>query len=402
MTRALLVAAAAALLAVPAAGARQTDTPGVTATQIVLGATGPLTGSESQYEPVLSGAQAYFSYVNDHGGVFGRKIVYKVEDDQYDPAQTVALTQKLVEQENVFAIFNSVGTEHALAVRQYLNQQKVPQLFVGSGAATIASQHKQYPWTMGLLPSNLGEGAIYGRQIVATKPKAKIGVLYENDEYGQELLAGLKRGLGSHANQIVSTESYALLDTSVDSQVQSLKASGADTFIIFALPKQAIQAFVIAAKLGWTPTEYVTSVSIDPAVMSIVHLNAGASAGVGATSTAFLRDPTNPIQAKSPGDKLYRQIMQKYLPNEDWKAVAHIYGMMAAYAMVDSLKRAGKNPTRASLLKAATHLNEVNPFLLPGLPLVTSPTNYLPLGKTYLVRYLHGYWNVLGKPLKTG
>jgi branched-chain amino acid transport system substrate-binding protein len=402
VTRALLAAAAAALLAVPAAGARQTDTPGVTATQIVLGATGPLTGSESQYEPVLSGAQAYFSYVNDHGGVLGRKIVYKVEDDQYDPAQTVALTQKLVEQENVFAIFNSVGTEHALAVRQYLNQLKVPQLFVGSGAATIASQHKQYPWTMGLLPSNLGEGAIYGRQIVATKPKAKIGVLYENDEYGQELLAGLKRGLGSHANQIVSTESYALLDTSVDSQVQSLKASGADTFIIFALPKQAIQAFVVAAKLGWTPTEYVTSVSIDPAVMSIVHLNAGPTAGVGATSTAFLRDPTNPIQARSPGDKLYRQIMKKYLPNEDWKAVAHIYGMMAAYAMVDALKHAGKNPTRASLLKAATHLNEVNPFLLPGLPLVTSPTNYLPLGKTYLVRYLHGYWNVLGKPLKTG
>jgi branched-chain amino acid transport system substrate-binding protein len=400
--RALLVVAAAALLAVPAAGAKQSDTPGVTATQIVLGATGPLTGSESQYEPVLSGAQAYFSYVNDHGGVLGRKIVYKVEDDQYDPAQTVALTQKLVEQDNVFAIFNSVGTEHALAVRQYLNEQKVPQLFVGSGAATIASQHKQYPWTMGLLPSNLGEGAIYGRQIVATKPKAKIGVLYENDEYGQELLAGLKRGLGSHASQIVSTESYALLDTSVDSQVQSLKASGADTFIIFALPKQAIQAFVIAAKLGWKPTEYVTSVSIDPAVMSIVHLNAGATAGVGATSTAFLRDPTNPIQARSPGDKLYRQIMKKYLPNEDWKAVAHIYGMMAAYAMVDSLKHAGKNPTRASLLNAATHLNEVNPFLLPGLPLVTSPANYLPLGKTYLVRYLHGYWNVLGKPLKTG
>ena len=205
MTRVLLVAAAVALLAVPAAGARPADAPGVTPTQIVLGATGPLTGSESQYEPVLSGAQAYFSYVNDHGGVLGRKIEYKVEDDQYDPAQTVALTQKLVEQENVFAIFNSIGTEHALAVRQYLNQQKVPQLFVGTGATTIASEHKQYPWTMGLLPSNLGEGAIYGRQIVATKPKAKIGVLYENDEYGQELLAGLKRGLGSHANQIVST-----------------------------------------------------------------------------------------------------------------------------------------------------------------------------------------------------
>ena len=401
MTRVLVALATAALLAVPAAGARSVDTPGVTATQIVLGGTGPLTGAESQYQPVLSGAQAYFSYVNDHGGVLGRKIEYKVEDDQYDPAQTVSLTQKLVEQDNVFAIFNSIGTEHALAVRDYLNQQKVPQLFVGTGAATIASQHKQYPWTIGLLPSNLGEGAIYGHQIVATKPNAKIAVLYENDEYGQELLAGLKRGLGAHAKQIVTTQSYALLDPTVDSQVQQLKASGADTFVIFALPKQAIQAFVIAAKLGWKPTEYVTSVSIDPAVMQIVHLNAGAQVGVGATSTAFLRDPTNPTLAGSPGVKLYRQIMQKYLPNEDWKAVAHIYGMMAAYTMVDTLKHAGKNPTRASLLNAATHLNEVNPFLLPGLPISTSPSNYLPLGKTFLVRYLHGYWNVLGKPLKT-
>jgi branched-chain amino acid transport system substrate-binding protein len=397
----LIALAAAALLAVPAAGARAAEAPGITPKQILLGATGPLTGGESQYQPVLSGAQAYFSYVNDHGGVLGRKIAFKVEDDQYDPAQTVSLTQKLVEQDKVFAIFNSIGTEHALAVRQYLNEQKVPQLFVGSGAALIASQHKQFPWTMGLLPSFPGEGAIYGRQIAATKPNAKIAVLYENDEYGQELLAGLKRGLGSHAKQIVATQSYALLDPTVDSQVQQLKSSGADTFVIFALPKQAIQAFVIAAKLGWKPTEYVTSVSIDPAVMKIVHLNAGDQTGVGATSTAFLRDPTNPTQATSPGVKLYRQIMQKYLPSEDWKAAAHIYGMMAAYTMVDALRHAGRNPTRASLLKAATHLNEVNPFLLPGLPVTTSPANYVPLGKTFLVRYQRGFWNVLGKPLKT-
>jgi len=401
MTRPVLVLVAVALLAVPAAGASRADTPGVTATQIVLGATGPLSGSESQYEPVLSGANAYFNYVNDHGGVLGRKIVYKIEDDQYDPVQTVGLTQKLVEQDNVFAIFNSIGTEHALAVRKYLNDQKVPQLFVGSGASTIASQHTQYPWTIGLLPSFPGEGAIYGRQIVATKPQAKIAVLYEGDEYGNELLAGLKRGLGSHAGQIVATQSYALVDPTVDSQVQQLKASGADTFVIFALPKQAIQAFVSAAKLGWKPTEYVTSVSIDPAVMQIVHLNAGNATGIGATSTAFLHDPTNPTQTTTPGVKLYRQIMKKYLPNEDWKAVAHIYGMMAAYAMVDALKHAGKSPTRASLLNAATHLNEVNPFLLPGLPLTTSPSNYFPIGKTFLVRYRRGFWNVLGKPLKT-
>jgi branched-chain amino acid transport system substrate-binding protein len=397
----VLGAVAAVLLAVPAAGAARAETPGVTATEIVLGATGPLSGAESQYEPVLSGAKAYFQYVNDHGGVLGRKITYTIEDDQYDPSQTVSLTQKLVEQDKVFAIFNSIGTEHALAVRQYLNAQKVPQLFVGSGAAVISAQRKQYPWTIGLLPSFPGEGAIYGRQIATTKPKAKIAVLYENDEYGNELLSGLKRGLGSHAGQIVATESYGLLDATVTAQVQKLKASGADTFVIFALPKQAIQAFVVAANLGWKPTEYVTSVSIDPAVMQIVHLNAGAQTGVGATSTAFLHDPTNPTQSTTPGVKLYRQIMKKYLPNEDWKAVAHIYGMMAAYAMVDSLKKAGKNLTRAGLLKAATHLDEANPFLLPGLAVTTSPSDYLPLGKTYLVRYQRGFWNVLGKPIKT-
>jgi branched-chain amino acid transport system substrate-binding protein len=396
--RAVLAAALMCLLFVPAAGAA---TPGVTPTQILLGATGPLTGSESAYAPTLTGAQAYFDYVNAHGGVNGRKIVFKVEDDQYNPVETVQLTQKLVEQDGVFAIFNSIGTEHALAVRDYLNMHQVPQLFVGSGAAVIGNQHAKYPWTIGLLPSFTGEGLIYGRLIAKDHPKAKIGVLYENDEYGQELLAGLKRGLGSHAGQIVGTQSYALLDTSIVSQVTALKASGADTFVIFALPQQSAQAFVAASKLGWKPTEYVTSVSIDPVVMHIVHLSSDNSVGVGATSTAFLHDPTNPTQSKSAGVKLYLQIMKRYLPKEDPKAVAHIYGMMAAYAMVDALKHAGKNPTRASLLHAAQHLTETNPFLLPGLTLTTTPTDYFPIGRTYLVRYLHGFWNVLGKPLKT-
>ena len=393
-----LAGVVALLLALPAAGA---TTPGISATEIVLGATGPLTGAESQYAPTLTGATAYFDYVNAHGGVNGRKIVFKVEDDQYNPVNTVSLTQKLVEQDGVFAIFDSIGTEQALAVRDYLNTRKVPQLFVGSGAAVIGAQRAKYPWTLGLLPSFTGEGLIYGRLIAKNQPNAKIGVLYENDEYGDELLAGLKRGLGSHAKQIVATQGYSVLDTSVVPQVQSLKNAGADTFVIFALPKQAIQAFVAAYKLGWKPTEYVTSVSIDPAVMQIVHLNSDNGVGVGATSTAFLHDPTNPAQTKSAGVKLYLQIMKRYLPSEDPKAVAHIYGMMAAYAMVDALKRAGKNPTRASLLRAAQHLNSTNPFLLPGLRLTTTPQDYFPIGRTYLVRYLHGFWNVLGKPLKT-
>jgi branched-chain amino acid transport system substrate-binding protein len=374
--------------------------PGITKTQIVLGATGPLTGSEAAYEPVLSGAKAYFDYVNAHGGVNGRTIVYKIADDQYDPVQTVSQTQKLVEQDGVFAIFNSVGTEHAIAVRDYLNQHKVPQLFVGSGAAAIADNHTKYPWTMGLLSSFVGEGQLDGQLIAQQHPNAKIGVLYENDEYGNELLTGLKKGLGKRAGQIVSSVSYALLDTDVLPQVQQLRASGADTFVIFALPKQAIQAFVGAAKLGWKPNEYVTSVSIDPAVMQIVKLNSPAGTGVGAQSLGFLHDPTNPTQKSSPGVKLYLQIMKRYLPNEDPNAVAHIYGMMAAYAMVDALEHAGKNPTRASLLRAATHLDETNPFLLPGLKLQTSPSDYLPQSRMYRVVYQHGYWNVVGKPLQ--
>ena len=181
----------------------------------------------------------------------------------------------------------------------------------------------------------------------------------------------------------------------------TLSASGADTFVIFALPKQAIQAFVAAAKLGWQPFEYVTSVSIDPAVMQIVRLNAGPQTGVGATSTAFLHDPTNPTQKGSAGVKLYLQIMKRYLPSEDPRAVAHMYGMMAAYSMVAALKSAGTQPTRAGLLRAAQHLDVTNPFLLPGLRVTTTPQNYFPLGKTYLVRFQHGYWNVLGKPLTT-
>ncbi len=244
MIRVLAAAAVvAALAAVPASSAGRAAVPGVTANQILLGGTGPLTGAESAYKPVLTGAQAYFAYVNAHGGVYGRKIVYQIEDDQYDPTQTVSQTQKLVEQDHVFAIFNSIGTEQAVAVSSYLNQQKVPQLFVGSGATAIGNNHAKTPWTMGLLPSFEGEGAVYGR-VIATHPNAKIGVLYENDEYGKELLAGLKRGLGSHAGQIVSTASYVVSDVTVASQVQQLKAAGADTFVIFALPAQAIQAFV--------------------------------------------------------------------------------------------------------------------------------------------------------------
>jgi branched-chain amino acid transport system substrate-binding protein len=399
--RALAVLSAAAAVAAVATSAGGAD-PGVTATEIVLGATGPLSGPESAYAPVLNGASAYFRYVNDHGGVFGRKIVYRVEDDGFEPAQTVDLTRKLVEQDGVFAIFNSVGTPHALAVRPYLNQLGVPQLFVGSGADSIAAGHAQYPWTIAMLPSFTGEGAIYGRYVARSLPRARIGVLYEDSEYGSDLLAGLRRGLGKQAAHIVATQSYEFTDLTMTSQVDSLRAAGADTFVLCASPKQAIQAFVAAARAGWKPHYVVASPAIDPFVMKVVRLSAGAGVGEGAVSSGWLRDPTDPALASSPGVKLYRQIMRRYLPNADQNALAHLYGIVVAYVMTDALRHAGRTPTRASLLRAVQHLQEPdNPFLLPGAAIRMQPGRVFPVTTTRLVRFTKGRWRPFGPLQRT-
>ena len=206
------IAAAALALSAPAA------TPGVTANEITLGATIPISGPAAAYGSVGRGADAYFKYVNSKGGVFGRKIVYKYLDDEFDVSKTITLTRQLVEQDQVFAIFNSVGTEHALAIRSYLNDRKVPQLFLGSGVSKLATEHAKYPWSMGYLPSFAGEGAVYGRYIAAHQPKARIGVLYENSDFGKDMLNGLRRGLKGKA-KIVGAQSYEITDSDVPSQI---------------------------------------------------------------------------------------------------------------------------------------------------------------------------------------
>jgi branched-chain amino acid transport system substrate-binding protein len=386
-------------LALPAAAAA--STPGVDAHTILLGTTAPLSGPETAYEPVVSGAQAYFAYVNAHGGVYGRKIDYRIEDDGYDPARTVPATRKLVEQDRVLAMFNTVGTEQALAVRDYLNQRGVPQLFVGSGAVTL-NDPKHHPWTLPFLPSFVGEGALYGRQIAKTQPKARIAVLYEDSEYGKELLAGLKQGLGRNASQIVATQTYEVTDIDLTPQIQSLKASGADTLVLFSLPKQSIQAFVAVSRLGWKPREYVSGVSIDPIVMKIARASAGPQTGEGAISSAYLFDATNPVYGRLPGYGLYRSIMKRYLPREDPSAVAHLYGMAVAYVMVDVLKHAGRNPTRTSVLRAATHLSiPHDPFLYPDERLQTSSGDFFPIRFTHLVRFHAGFWRIQKPLLRT-
>jgi branched-chain amino acid transport system substrate-binding protein len=383
-------------LSVPAGGVTS-STPGVTSKQIVIGGTVPLSGVASPFGVVGPSAQAYFKYVNAHGGVHGRKIKYIYRDDGYDPSRTLDETRRLVQQDKVFAIFNSVGTEHNLAIRGYLNAVKVPQLFVGTGATKIGRGYKQYPWTIGYLPSFEGEGAIYGRYIAKHKPKARLAVLYEDSDYGKDLLHGLQRGLGKHAKQIVAKQSYEVTDSDVQSQIAKLRRSKADTFMLFALPTWAIQAFTYTYKLGWYPRFFISAVSIEPTVMAIARYNTHGRLTNGALSFAFVKDPTSPVWKKDPAVALYKRIMKRYDKGARIGDVYNWYGMTVAYTMVDALRHAGRNPTRESLLRAATHMNErSNPFLLPHLVVHTTPTNYFPIGKARMVRYRKNLWVLFG------
>jgi branched-chain amino acid transport system substrate-binding protein len=379
-----------------AAAALALATPGVTPTQITLGGTVPLNGPAAAYGSVGRGADAYFKYVNSKGGVFGRKIVFKYEDDQFEVPNTIALTRQLVEQDNVLAIFDSVGTEHALAVRPYLNDRKVPQLFVGSGVSKLATEHRKYPWSMGYLPSFVGEGAIYGRYIAAHQPKARIAVLYEDSDFGKDMLNGLRRGLGGKA-KIVGTQPYEIEDQNVDSQLAKLKASGADTLMLFATPKFAIFGYVGAFRLGWHPQYYVTSVSISPDIMKIAKFGSSRKQVEGSVSIAFVKDPTAVQWSKDKTVRLYKTIAKRYLPGAKPDDVFNYYGMAVAYTMVDTLKKAGRNLTRASVMGAATHLNETNPFLLPGVRIRTTPNDYYPMDKVKLARYHGTHWQFFGK-----
>jgi branched-chain amino acid transport system substrate-binding protein len=387
---------AAGALALPAGGVSG-GTPGVTSTEILIGGTVPLSGSASAFGTVGPGANAYFKYVNAHGGVFGRKIRYIWRDDGYDPSRTIEQTRELVQQDKVFAIFNTVGTEHNVAIRGYLNAVKVPQIFGGTGASVIASGHKKYPWTMGYLPSFEGEGAIYGRYVVRHRPKARIAVLYENSDYGKDLLRGLQRGLGKRASRIVAKQSYEVTDTDVNSQIAKLRRSKADTFMLFALPYQTIQSFVYAYKLKWRPQFFVSAVSIEPSIMAVARQGTNGRETDNALSVAFVKDPTSPAWRKDKAVALYKSIMKRYFPGGRISDVYNWYGMTVAFSMVDALRHAGRNPTRDSLRRAMTHMDERNnPFLLPGVYVQTTPSNYFPMAKAKMVRYQKNLWVLFG------
>jgi branched-chain amino acid transport system substrate-binding protein len=393
----VILAALCALAIVSAASAGGSSTPGVTAKQILIGGTTPLTGIASSYSSIARAADAYFKYVNANGGVFKRSIKYKYLDDAYDPSQTIQRTRELVQNDKVFAIFNTLGTETNLGIRSYLNQLKVPHLFVASGASTWGKDYKKYPWTIGYQPSYRAEGTIYGRYIARTAPKARIGVLYQNDDYGNDLLAGLERGLGGKAKLIVAKQSYASTDNDVKSQIARLKSKRVNTLIVFALPKFAIQSYSYSRQLGWKPRVFVNAVASAANIMSVASTASSTRQTEGSISIVFLKDPTDPRWARDRAVRLFRTILEKYNGGKGLKDVYSVYGMSAAFTLVDTLRRAGKNLTRPGVRRAATHLDERNnPFVLPGISVRTSPTDHFPLAQAKLERYHNGRWVYFG------
>jgi branched-chain amino acid transport system substrate-binding protein len=376
MARAIYVTACALgalVLATVATGAASET--GVTSTQVVIGGTVPLSGNASAYQSVAKGAAAYFRYVNAHGGVNKRKIKYIYKDDGYNPANTIEKTRELVQQDKVFAIFNSLGTEHNLAIRGYLNALRIPQLFVASGATTFGRDYKQFPWT---------------------NPKARIAVLYQNDDFGKDLLKGLQIGLGKKAKLIVAKQSYDVTDSNVKPQISKLKSKKANTLMLFSTPQATIGAYFAAYSIKWRPKVYVNAVSSASNILGLATAGSSKKETEGSVSIVFLKDPTDPRWRKDPGSKLYRSIMKKFKggnPND----VYAVYGMSAAHTFVAALRKAGKNPTRGSIMRAATSLNVKNdPFLLPGMAVHTSKTDHFPLDQAKLQRYHNGHWVSFG------
>ena len=401
------VGAIVAGVAVTAGLGAQRATPGVTATTVKIGGTFPLTGVASLYKTIPAAEKAYFDYVNAHGGVNGRKIDFEILDDSYDPSKTVPLAQQLVEKDKVFAVFGSLGTAPTLATWGYLNSHKVPQVMVATGdsywgfCAVKACGGKKYPWTFGWQPDYPGESKLYGKYIVSHYANAKIGVLYQSDGYGKNYYAGLRVGLGAKKSNIVDAETYDVTNPTVTQQILSLKSKGADVFVVFATPGTTITALATATKVGWNRTAtLMNNVSANR-----IFLLAAAAAGAdvdGIISTTYVPSPTT--QPNLAGVKLARQIVEQYasslMPTFERGDTSVIYGLGSAWTFVYALKHAGKNPTRASLMKALHSLNTTDPFTYPGVKLKTSARDNFPIEQDIFIKWAGGAtgdWKTFGK-----
>ncbi len=390
-------AASAALIAAPSIRTWAASAPGITDKEIKIGQTMPYSGPASAYGTIGKAELAYFKMINEQGGINGRKINLMSLDDGYSPPKTVELVRRLVEQEGVAFTFQTLGTPCNSAIHKYMNDHKVPQLVVATGATKWADP-KNFPWTIGWQPNYQTEAIIYSKDILANHPNAKVGVLYQNDDFGKDYLIGLKAGLGAkYGSMVVKEVSYEATDPTVDSQIVTLQGAGADTLVTAALPKLAAQAIRKAYDIGWKPLHYMTNVSIS--VASVLE-PAGLEKSVGLISAGYEKDPTDPRWANDQGYKDWRAWMAKYYPDGSLSDLNNAYGYSVAMTLVQTLKQCGDDLSRENVMKQAASLKEMSlPMLLPGVKVATSATNFSPIKQMQLEKFDGKIWQLFGDVL---
>jgi ABC-type branched-subunit amino acid transport system substrate-binding protein len=386
---------AAALLGLAVtAGAMAADTPGVTDTEIKIGNTVPYSGPASSYGVLGKLESAFFAMVNEQGGVAGHKINFISLDDNYSPPKTVEQIRRLVEEDRVAFTFATLGTPTNSAIVRYMNQKKVPQLFVSTGADKWGD-YKSTPWTIGWQPSYRTEAQIYTKYLLQQKPNAKLAILYQNDDFGKDYPAGVKDVLGDKFDKMVVTATYETTDPTIDSQITMLQSSGADALLVAAIPKFAAQAIRKVHDLNWKPMFFLSNVAIS---VGAVMNPAGPENGIGIISAAYLKDSSDPTWKDDPGMSEWRGFMNKYMPGADQTDGGYIAAYGLCKTMLQVLQQANGDFSRANIMKQVTSLHDAeNPVLLPGIRLSTSPTNYHPITAMQLEKWDGKSWVLFGE-----
>jgi len=396
--RTAALAAVAVVCASPGAFAQKKYDTGASDTEIKIGNIMPYSGPASAYGVIGKTEQAYFNKINAEGGINGRKINFMTYDDAYSPPKAVEQARKLVESDEVLVVFNPLGTPSNSAIQKYLNAKKVPQLFVATGA-TKWNDPKDFPWTMGWQPSYQSEAHIYAKYLMKEKPDAKIGVLYQNDDFGKDYLKGLKDGFGAKASMIAAEESYETSEPSIDGHIVKLKSSNVDVFISITTPKFAAQAIKKLAEIDWHPMHIVSNVSSS---VGGVLKPAGYENSQGILSATYAKDGADPQWNNDPGMKKFFEFLAKYYPEGDKLNSSVVYGYGAAQTMVKVLQMCGDDLTRANVMKQAASLKDFEPdTLLPGVKINTSATDFAPIEQLQMMRFKGEQWDLFG-PIISG
>jgi branched-chain amino acid transport system substrate-binding protein len=380
----------AALIGATVPRAAADDLPGVTATELKIGNTNAYSGPASAYGIIAKAETAFFKMVNEQGGVAGRKINFISYDDGYSPPKTVEQVRRLVEEDKVAFLFNTLGTPTNTAIHRYVNQKKVPQLFISTGADKWGD-YQHFPWTMGFQPSYRTEAQIYTKYLLNQNPHAKLAVLYQNDDFGKDYPAGVKDVLaGDYGKTVVKEVTYEVTDATIDSQIASLQAAGADALLVAATPKFAAQAIRKVHDLGWKPTFFMTNVAIS---VGAVIEPAGPENAVGIISTNYLKDPTDPAWKDDAGMQEWRAFMTKYMPGADLTDAGYVFAYGVSKAMLQVLKQCDGNFSRENVMTQAANLQDIDvATTLPGIKVNTSPTNFHPIRAMQLEKWDGKTW----------